>query len=205
MHIEMKPKMPADLQRCVDFHGHMCGGLAMGYRASKAAMEWLREHRALDEELVAIVETDACGADAVQVLTGCTFGKGNFIFRDYGKMAFTFFSRNTGQGVRVASRPKKGGGLSEEQKTLFEKRSNNTATPEDLERLDSLGKTRAMDILNAPLEQLFTLKQVSGNLPSKARIEPSQLCDQCGEPVMATRLEKVGGRHICRGCLESGN
>ena len=25
-------------------------------------------------------------ADAVQVLTGCTFGKGNFIYKDFGKI-----------------------------------------------------------------------------------------------------------------------
>jgi len=38
----------------------------------------LGENRAEDEEIVAVVETDACGADAIQVRTGCTFGKGNF-------------------------------------------------------------------------------------------------------------------------------
>ena len=34
-----------DLKRCGDFHGHMCGGLALGYKASKAGREWLREKR----------------------------------------------------------------------------------------------------------------------------------------------------------------
>ncbi len=33
------------------------------------------------------------------MITGCTFGKGNFIYRDYGKTAFTFFNRDTGKGV----------------------------------------------------------------------------------------------------------
>ncbi len=37
------------------------------------------EKRAVDEEIVAVVETDACFSDAVQVMTGCTFGKGDFI------------------------------------------------------------------------------------------------------------------------------
>ena len=30
--------------------------------------------------------------DAVQVLTGCTFGKGNLIYRPTGKMAFSFLT-----------------------------------------------------------------------------------------------------------------
>ena len=67
-----------------------------------AGMDWLTEQRAEDEEIVAIVETDACCSDAVQVITGCTFGKGNFIYHDYGKMAFTFISRRTGKGIRIS-------------------------------------------------------------------------------------------------------
>jgi len=66
-----------DFKRCVEFHGHICPGLSIGYRAALAGMDRLNEERAPDEEIVAIVETDACSADAVQVLTGCTFGKGS--------------------------------------------------------------------------------------------------------------------------------
>lgn len=94
-----------DFKKCVDFHGHICPGLSMGYRASLAGMELLRANRASDEEIVAIVETDACGADAVQVITGCTFGKGNFIYKDHGKMAFTFLKRTSGEGVRIVLKP----------------------------------------------------------------------------------------------------
>jgi formylmethanofuran dehydrogenase subunit E len=82
-----------DFKRCERFHGHVCPGLAIGYQASIAALGWLEENRSVDEEIVVIVENDACCVDAIQVLTGCTFGKGNFIFKDHGKMAFTFFSR----------------------------------------------------------------------------------------------------------------
>jgi formylmethanofuran dehydrogenase subunit E len=48
-----------DFQECVDFHGHLCPGLSLGYRASQAGMERLESERASDEEIVAIVETDA--------------------------------------------------------------------------------------------------------------------------------------------------
>jgi formylmethanofuran dehydrogenase subunit E len=93
-----------DFKKCLEFHGHLCPGLAIGYRAARAGLDWLNERRAVDEELVAIVETDACGADAIQVLTGCTFGKGNFIFRDHGKNVYSFVSRSSGSGVRVSVR-----------------------------------------------------------------------------------------------------
>jgi formylmethanofuran dehydrogenase subunit E len=94
-----------EFRRCADFHGHICPGLSIGYKAAKMAMESLKERRSEDEEVVAVVETDACYADAVQVLTGCTFGKGNFIYKDHGKMVLRLLSRKTGQGVRVAMRP----------------------------------------------------------------------------------------------------
>ena len=95
---------PPDIQRCIDFHGHLCGGLTIGYLMARAAMEYLAITRAEDEELVAIVENDSCAADAVQLLTGCTFGKGNLIFRDYGKMALTLWDRAGARGVRVVRR-----------------------------------------------------------------------------------------------------
>ena len=47
------------------------------------------------EEVVCITENDACGVDAVQVITGCTMGKGNLIYRGTGKMVFSFFNRKT--------------------------------------------------------------------------------------------------------------
>jgi len=52
----------------------VCGGLAIGDVAATAGLAWLQEKRALDQELVAMVETDACSVDAIQVLTGCIFG-----------------------------------------------------------------------------------------------------------------------------------
>jgi formylmethanofuran dehydrogenase subunit E len=79
-----------ELQR---FHGHMCPGLAIGIRASELALEEIGPH-SKDEEIVAVVETDMCGVDAIQFLTGCTFGKGNLIHRDYGKNAFSFYRRS---------------------------------------------------------------------------------------------------------------
>ena len=54
-------------EEIIRFHGHDCPGLAMGYRMATAALENLESFRAEDEELVAIVENDACGVDALQL------------------------------------------------------------------------------------------------------------------------------------------
>jgi formylmethanofuran dehydrogenase subunit E len=189
-----------DFQRCVAFHGHICPGLAIGYQAAKAGMMWLQESRAEDEELVAVVETDACGADAIQVLTGCTFGKGNFHYRDYGKHAFTLIGRKSGRGVRVCLRA---GALepTAKHRQLMERIRENEATREEREEFARLHRDRAREILEKSPEELFTLKEIIQVLPPKARIEPSRTCQVCGEPVMGSKIELREGKEICRPCL----
>jgi len=193
------PSAP-DYQKCLEFHGHECPGLAIGFRAAKACLDWLKEKRAEDEELVAIVETDACGADAIQVLTGCTFGKGNFHYRDYGKQAFTLLGRKSGRGVRVCLRP---GALepTAKHRQLMERIQRNEATREEQEEFGRIPRERAREILEKPLEELFTLKEICQVLPTKARIEPSKQCQVCGEPAMASKIQIRDGKEICRSCL----
>jgi len=101
----IRKNFPRDVEQVIKFHGHFCGGILIGYRAAKAGLRRLRSERAEDEELVAIIENDSCAADAVQVVTGCTFGKGNLLFRDNGKHVYTFALRPSGRAVRVSRKP----------------------------------------------------------------------------------------------------
>jgi formylmethanofuran dehydrogenase subunit E len=199
--VNQKDLMSAnDFQKCADFHGHICPGLVIGYRAAKAGMEWLREKRAEDEELVAIVETDACGADAVQVLTGCTFGKGNFIYKDHGKNVYTLTGRRSKEGVRVSLKP----GVMEltgRHRELIEKIREDKATEEERKEFWGLHRQKSGDILEKPLEELFFMEKVNPQIPSKARMEPSKPCSCCGEPTMASKLGSFQGKNICRDCL----
>jgi formylmethanofuran dehydrogenase subunit E len=192
-----------DWQKAADFHGHVCPGLAIGFKAAMAGMAWLREHRAVDEELVAIVETDACGADAVQVLTGCTFGKGNFIFRDHGKNVYSFVSRRSGSGVRVSLRA---GAFqpNERHMELIQKIRTETASDEERAEFRRLHEQRSHDILEADPEELFEIESIEIELPPKAKIEPSKICDFCGEPTMASKLLQRNNSQVCRSCVDTG-
>ena len=191
-----------DFQRCAEFHGHVCPGLAIGFRAAQAGMNWLRENRAEDEELVAVVENNACGADAVQVLTGCTFGKGNFFFRDHGKHVFILAGRKSGKAVRVAL---KAGAmdLSEQHRELMGKIRQGDASPEEKREFEELHLRKSREILEMPLDRLLKIEALRYPLPPKAQIEPSQLCDRCREPTMGSRLRSVQGEKVCPDCLNS--
>ena len=93
-------------ERCVAFHGHSCGGLAIGCRAALYAASLLELSFSEDEQVVCISENDACGVDAIQVLLGCSAGKGNLLFHMTGKQAFSFYERKSGRSVRLVLRPK---------------------------------------------------------------------------------------------------
>ena len=191
-----------DWQKCIEFHGHTCPGIAIGYRAARAGLERLDKQRSRDEELVAIVETDACGADAIQVLTGCTFGKGNFIYKDYGKHAFVFFSRKSGKGFRVALRPEILE-LERQDQQLIDKVRDETASKQEQDEFEKLHLKRTRAILDLPPDRLFNIKEVHVPIPEKAKMAPSNICERCGEPAMSSTFEEVDGKCICRGCREA--
>ena len=82
-------------EKCAAFHGHVCGGLTIGYKAALYAIKLLDLTFSEDEETVCICENDACGVDAIQVILGCTAGKGNLLFHMTGKQAFRFITAKT--------------------------------------------------------------------------------------------------------------
>lgn len=182
----------------VDFHGHACPGLALGYRVAQAAMQRLRSGRSEDEEFVAVVENDACGVDAVQFVCGCTFGKGNLVFRDYGKQAYTFYNRQTGKGIRLYAEP--GTMDTPDDSEFAELGRNSTRTAEDEKRFRRIMDRRIQRILTMPEEDFLTVGDPQEPMPTKARIFNSGRCSACGERVMETRLAPVGDRSLCMSC-----
>lgn len=186
-------------EKAYEFHGHICPGLAVGFRAAQLALEKLAAGRSGDEEIVAIVENSACGVDAVQVLSGCTFGKGNLIFRDYGKHVYTFINRTNGGSVRVAVKP--GAFNNPVYSDLRKKNAEGKATPEEKQRLLELQNQHINNILNAGGDS-FELKFVEVKMPPMAQIRKSIICDSCGEAVMDTRTVIIEEKVLCIPCAE---
>jgi formylmethanofuran dehydrogenase subunit E len=171
--------MDSTYRDIIAFHGHSCPGLAIGYRMAKAGLAFLAGSRSADEELVAIVENNACGVDALQMLSGCTFGKGNLIFKDYGKHVYTLYNRKTKRGVRV----------------VFNDRNVPEGMRQDREKFITW-------LLTAPEEEIVSLEEVQIGEPEPARIRKSVTCAFCGESVMETRTRKIHGKLACIPCAE---
>ena len=163
---------------CVSFHGHACGGLTIGYKAAQYAIELLNLDFSDDEQVVCIAENDACGVDAIQVMLGCSIGKGNLLFHMRGKQAFSFYDRTNGKSVRLVLKPK----------------------PEGLTREESFAYYQS----RAPKE-LFDVKEAAIPLPEKARLFDSYVCDCCGEKTGANWIRIVNGKKLCLDCCKEYN
>ncbi|MGO0122375.1 FmdE family protein [Desulfothermobacter acidiphilus] len=199
----MEDRERADWERAVAFHGHVCPGLAVGYRAARAALRELASHRAEDEELVAIVENDACGVDAIQALTGCTLGKGNLIYRDYGKHVYTFGCRRTNRALRVSVKGsvwQRKPGEEEKYQRLREKVFGGQATEEERAHFQAFQRQKTEEILSLPESEVLELRWVELELPPKARIFNSVICAYCGEPVAEVRARPRDGKPACIPC-----
>lgn len=189
------------IQQTIHFHGHSCPGLALGIRAAEMALAELG--RASDEEIVAVVETDMCGVDAIQVLTGCTFGKGNLIHLDYGKNAFTFHSRSGGKAFRIIAKPGFFSDQDDELRALRKKMAKTGLTADEENRLKQAMASRTQRIMEAELKDIFEIKPASGELPEKARILESLICQACGEATMESRTRRFLDQTLCIPCFEA--
>jgi len=156
------------------FHGHECPGLAIGVKACEAVVEKMGVSPSFDEELICITENDACGVDAIQALMSCTIGKGNLIYKDTGKQAFTFIRRDTGKAMR-----------------FYLKTKNNGMERSQYQQY----------LLDAPVDEIFDCKEVNVPIPERARIFTSVTCQVCGESAPEHKIRLQQGNLVCLDCF----
>lgn len=186
------------LEMAIQFHGHICPGILMGVRAAEFALEKLEVNPDIDEELVAIVETDSCGVDAIQAILGCTFGKGNLIFKNLGKNVYTIGSREKNQAIRIAQRY--GVKFSSEWPRYKELAALQSPSQEELQEKESILGAMFEKVMTMPFEELFKWEEVALEFPGKAQVVETVQCQKCGEGVMKTRTVSTGDGVVCLSC-----
>ena len=190
---------PQTIDATIAFHGHSCPGLAIGMRAAEIALREMAGAGPAD--LVCVSETDMCGVDAIQFLTGCTYGKGNLLHRDYGKMAFSFHNRATGRAIRLLFNPEAWGAGRGEFTALMAKSGRPDCTAADRGRLATLRAELQEWLLRLPAEDVFFIRDCTEPLPRPARVLDSLVCADCGESTMESRTRRFGGRTLCIPCF----
>jgi len=182
-------------------HGHYCPGLALGVKAAARAVRELGAKSTGMEEIVAIVETNSCFADGVQLVTGCSLGNNALIYRDYGKTAFTLAKR-TGEGVRISAIFERvAQERSPEAAELWEKVVvKRSGSEEESRRLTKLWKELSFKVVELHDEEVLKIEKVNVNVPAYARIFASVPCSVCGESIMEPRSRVKDGKYVCLPC-----
>jgi formylmethanofuran dehydrogenase subunit E len=195
MDIDMK-NMNEDFKMTADFHGHVCPGLAIGYRIAK----YIKGHypRSEDEELVCIADNSSCSVDAIQYMLGCTSGKGNLVFRDYGKQSFTFYSRDKGKALRIYFK----GEMPARMNKLRDGFIKGTLTDAEKKEFEAIREGMMKKILESSEEEIMEIKEVDIPEPDKARIYPSIKCQECGEVFMEIKGRTACDKILCEECFK---
>lgn len=152
-----------EMNQMLALHGHLCAGLALGIRASEAAIRELGAHTR-QNEWVAIVENNNCPVDAIQIMTHCTAGRQNLIVDDKDRNVFTFARRSDGKAIRITA-------SFGERDPVFEalraKQLSGKATPEEKKKFDEMMAARSAAILAAPEAQVLKVESVRIKVPPR--------------------------------------
>ncbi len=185
-------------------HGHKCPAMPLGLRVGAAALNKLGVERARDGQLMALVELGdnhcaTCFADGVQMITGCTFGKGNIQKLNYGKWGLTLIDKKSGRAVRVA--PKAEAMAANKQSDFFKKYREKgvPASQVPAAAVDPLVER----VLSTPDEQLLHVGEVFEYKWADARHSfASFVCEVCGEMTSEPYGRVLGDKRVCIPCRE---
>ena len=171
------------LKKAEEFHGHLCGGIAIGTKLAMYGLELMgMSLNVRHKNLIVFLEIDRCMSDAVQSVTGCSMGKRTLKQMYYGKFAATFYNMESGEALRITD-------ADANNKFKFKE------TKEEM-----IARFRC-----TPPEDLFNVQNVKielskGDLPGKPYTKV--FCSVCGEKVSDGKHKLIGGKPICRSCAE---
>lgn len=176
----LKRTFEEDLQRAVDFHGHMCAGQVIGCRMARLALSYFGiEDADIYRDLVAFVECDRCLADAVISVANCHLGKRRLKWYDYGIMAASFYDIASRKAIRITQRP----GVPK--------------APHDKDEMLAFFAARSD-------AELFRVNEVT--LPGLTEFDmpgrplKTQVCEVCGERIHDGRGIECDGHVCCQRC-----
>ncbi len=184
-----------DLQILLDLssvrHSHLCPRQVLGVRVGLAGMHALDLELPIKyKRLLAILESDGCFADGVEVATGCTVGHRTLRLEDYGKIAAVFVDVRTENAVRVAP-------------TLDVRERAYVHAPDEPRHY--FAQLRAYQIM--PDDELLTIQAVRLNtsvtdIVSRAGVRVN--CECCGEEIINEREQIIDGMPFCIPCAQGG-
>jgi len=186
------------------FHGHKCPAMPNGLRVGSAAMNALGVGRTGDSALHAILDLGdnhcaTCFADGIQVITGCTFGKGNIEKTYKGKWALTLIEKKTNRAVRVT--PTAEAMLANKKTVFFKDYREKGVSPTQVP--DAVVEPLVVKVMNAPEDMMMKISKVfeyQWNQP--AHSFNSFVCEECGEMTVMEYGRIKDDKKVCMDCAK---
>jgi len=183
------------------FHGHKCPAMPLGLKAASIAMNTLNVERSQAGELYTILDLGdfhcaTCFADGVQIITGCTYGKGNISRSHKGKFSLTLIDRKNGRGVKVIP---SGEWLKQAFQSDFMEQRKKGIPPQNIsfEITDPLIEK----VLNSSNDQFKVELLPEINIEIPPHIWDKDLCEKCGELTVAEYGHYINGKFLCKDCV----
>jgi len=190
------------LIKASQLHGHFCPFLTLGVRAGYLGVKTVKVKTKGMEDILAVLETNNCFSDGIQMVSGCSFGNNSLIYRDFGKTAVSIVSRS-GEGVRILVKiedhwiDKK----YPEASLLFEKVVvKREGSEKEIKQLQKQWQDISFEMLKVPREEIFQIENVQINIPPYAPIMESIRCFKCGEMVMESKVVNIKENSFCIPC-----
>ena len=138
------------------------------------------------KRLLAIVESDGCFSDGIEVASGCSLGHRRLRLEDYGKIAATFVDTQTGRAVRIFPCP-------DARRRAYD------CLPQEPRHY--FAQLQAYQVLSD--DELLIVQDVSLNTPAEqilSRPGVRVTCNLCGEEIINERELVRGAQFLCRAC-----
>ena len=187
-----------DLKKIADFHGHVCPDLVIGAKAVSTALALLTEDE-LTQGLSVIAQNRTSALDAIQHLTGCTFGNQRLVVEDFGKHRYMFILNSSNRALEIAMKPIH----FQYESAYFElekKVSRNGGTIQEVSRLQGLINAWVHWLTSMEDRDLFSVTETRREPPSAEACSKYLRCTQCGDLVQASRARTLGTATVCRPC-----
>ncbi len=189
------------LYSALNMHGHVCGGMPMGFVAGKAALKVLGVEREPNMDKMVIVfsgerHAAGCFADGVQFATGCTFGKGLMKKEAKGKFSFILVDKVNEKAVQVTIKPEV---MLKAFQSPFVKMRKEGVKPTDIDQ--DLAKKMFNNPFNADPENLFIIKG-----PFDFKVQKGKacfnlvVCEKCGDAVAENYIKLEDDKKVCVDC-----
>ncbi len=160
----MTADIMSGLEKIAQEHGHICFGLAVGYRASLLVIDKFEiDPLTKEDELVVVMQENSCCEDAVRMTTGCSWQNGTLVVQQCGRAVFIFYNNTVGKAIRLTLKDELVGSwqeIHELKNKIFKK----TASKKEKEYFKEMNQCLVKMITIAQNEDLFDIEHFNMTL-----------------------------------------